>query len=578
MNKPWDITYDFHPERFIGFTSKHRQHQHEAIASMKDQDIGQVSIPTGTGKTRIQADMHVRSMLEMTERGEFGVFLIASHRLLLNQQLLDDLEEEAVKCGVPYDSLHLGSDRIDETAKWHRYAKYGLTSHVNRVTVTLRSEDVLDAYESAQRDQRQLLIVSTYQSFSRLNLLPRIDLCTYDEAHTTVTETFRESLMEIRPAIRRNFFFTATRKVAGEDFGMNDRSFYGPVLYERSPKEMVEVGEIVGPRIHLINTSQSDEERFDNPIMTVKTVTQAFERHKEMINRVSATPGKLGAKLLVSVRGNEDLQTFLTDPQSSPLFREWCAQHPNVRVFAFSSLLGSFENFQQGDRTQIYRRMQALTNEEDAILLHIEILTEGIDLPSITGVMPFRGLSTVKLLQTIGRSARLLLEDRLRLYEGSLHPSELEKFVKPVCWVLFPSHIQKPEDRERMTQMVVLLRESYGVPVEEMIIEDEYLANEDDNPLRVTRKDQARRRFFECELEHLLEDVRCQMFMDSLTLIPSDQRSAHVRNLVRQYAQQVLDKRKVAKETKGAENHADGSFTEKLLRPLLALLNNGDNA
>ena len=63
--------------------------------------------------------------------------------------------------------------------------------------------------------------------------------------------------------------------------------------------------------------------------------------------------------------------------------------------------------------------MTQLEDNEDAILFHYDILTEGIDLPAITGVLPLRDLPLIKLIQNVGRSVRLLKEDRENLYSGN---------------------------------------------------------------------------------------------------------------------------------------------------------------
>ena len=53
--------------KFEEFNSKHRPHQINALKHLRDETIGQITIPTGTGKTRIQVDVHISDMIEKTK-------------------------------------------------------------------------------------------------------------------------------------------------------------------------------------------------------------------------------------------------------------------------------------------------------------------------------------------------------------------------------------------------------------------------------------------------------------------------------------------------------------------------------
>jgi len=112
----------------------------------------------------------------------------------------------------------------------------------------------------AKHENRNVIIASTYNSFNRLKELKHIDICTFDEAHTIVSDRFTNNINKVKKIIEKQYFFTATRKVIGEDGGQNDTEFYGEVLYDMSPKKAVEKGEIVQPYIHIIYiTEQTDE-------------------------------------------------------------------------------------------------------------------------------------------------------------------------------------------------------------------------------------------------------------------------------------------------------------------------------
>lgn len=490
-------TTSFHT--FDDWAKTHRDYQTEAIDAINQNPIGQISLPTGTGKSRVQVHTHVEHMINNSLNDTFGVHVIASHRLALNHQLLNEFINIVVNAGLPFDILFVGSDRFPDDKIHAKFADKGLNKYVNEATSTTRQEDILEAYQKAVLRKRHLIVVSTYHSFNRLKVIPTIEVCTYDEAHTLVGDQFFENILKVIPNIKRNYFFTATRRVRGMDGGMNKTDVFGEVIYERSPRHMIELSEIVPPKLHIIDTVDAGD--YNNHVMVVKTVISGFHKHKELIKETSSAPDALGAKLLITTTGNKEMMELHNDKE----FQDHCLKN-NIQVFAFSSEHGSYHNFVKNDRQAVIAKMQALPDDADAILCHIEILTEGIDLPSITGVMPFRELNTVKLLQTMGRAARLLLTDRIKLYSGQIQPKEYDKFVKPFCWLVIPRFFKSLGDSDMMKTTFKNIINTYDIPVEEYSKPDLYTAYSDVSLNRITQRDSddsAR----ETDLTYIIEDI-----------------------------------------------------------------------
>jgi superfamily II DNA or RNA helicase len=92
--------------KYDDFNTKHRPHQHKALNHLKDEIIGQISIPTGTGKTRIQVDVHISDMIEKTKNGQTGVYVIGAHRLALCSQLLYDIIRVVINPNKPFFTIH----------------------------------------------------------------------------------------------------------------------------------------------------------------------------------------------------------------------------------------------------------------------------------------------------------------------------------------------------------------------------------------------------------------------------------------------------------------------------------------
>ena len=114
--------------KYDDFNTKHRPHQKKALQHLKTETIGQITIPTGTGKTRIQVDVHISDMIEKTKNGQTGVYVIGAHRLALCSQLLYDIVEVAIPCGLQFDVLQVNSNSFTNDAIRTQLRKEGKTT------------------------------------------------------------------------------------------------------------------------------------------------------------------------------------------------------------------------------------------------------------------------------------------------------------------------------------------------------------------------------------------------------------------------------------------------------------------
>ena len=120
--------------------------------------------------------------------------------------------------------------------------------------------------------------------------------------------------------------------------------------------------------------------------------------------------------------------------------------------------------------------------------------------------MPFRELNTVKLLQTIGRGARLLKSDRKAIYGGEVSPMDFDNYVKPCVWVILPELFRSLGNSQAMRNTISTIVNSYEIPVEEYNTQDKYIAVDDADNDRITERDQSRRRDNETDLVHIVEE------------------------------------------------------------------------
>jgi len=165
-------------------------------------------------------------------------------------------------------------------------------------------------------------------------------------------------------------------------------------------------------------------------------IMKTFAVHEKVLFKDSAAPQHLGAKVLVKCPAVKDIWSIREE-----LMEKYKGK---VHIFAGSSWSTEEETFYQNNegmsKTKFLERIQELKNNDTAIILHYDILTEGIDVPGITGVMFLSKIlpSLSTLIQTIGRSTRLHPIDRPKIFTGKLTTSERDKWVKPFCYVMIP--------------------------------------------------------------------------------------------------------------------------------------------
>jgi hypothetical protein len=496
------------------FKQGHRPHQRTAIARCKDKILGKIIIPTGTGKSRIQQDLVTRQARKCMLNNQACVAVLASHRLLLNQQLLDGLVRLWSDCFTAFDIVAVGSDRIDGDEL--RFSN-GLESRHCRITSTTNTEEITQAVADAVASNRHVIIVSTYHSLDRLSCIPDIDIMCYDEAHTVATsrqsdDNFEAHVRKLQDQgiPKRQFFFTATPKVSAEsdEEGMNNVAVYGETLYSMSRREAVDLGEIVPVQVQHTHVKRKGNYS-TNPHVLAQIIIDAFLKHRECI-RQPAQAHDLGAKMLVTLEGIPALKWLVQEYDD---LRVWCLQN-RVQLFSFSSdaelRCGGFDsNFtyqHRQSRRDLLDRMLALVSEQNAIFLHVDILTEGIDLPAITGVMTFRELQKIKLLQLIGRASRLHPEDRKSLYSVKRSAADYGAMIKPQCWIVLPyMSREKIAANAAMLDIIKQVVKTYKI-VEQEFVSKEVFAGATVDPLPViTKPDQKPAVDLNCTFEHLFE-------------------------------------------------------------------------
>jgi hypothetical protein len=306
---------------------------------------------------------------------------------------------------------------------------------------------------------------------------------------------------------------------------MENEGVYGEVLCEISPKVMIDKGEIVTPKLitmMLDNDTPRGVVAENNQHMLVKTVIEAFKKNQEQVKEKSYNPSAIGTKLLVSFLGTDELVLV----QDSEEFKTWC-QANHVRVVSLSSREGSYMDFEEKARNKVYDDMKGLRDEEDCILLQIDILAEGINLPSITGVLPLRHLNEIKLFQTFGRALRLMKADREKLYSGEITPADKSKWIKPYAYLILPLHIKQMDvSSEDMKATIQRILDTYGIPIEEFLPAEGFKARDIKSLDIVTHHKKISKTQKDFPLLTVVEEFILNSFMHDLPTDPQERYEA----------------------------------------------------
>lgn len=414
-----------------------RDYQVEALQLCLSTSIGKIIHPTGSGKSFIQGQI-----VEAHAKTKPSVVVILTPRIALTNQLAVTVWNHLRGKSIPFEtvSVHSGADAqftaeedaVDDADIIEQIRLKKELTAINYQSIT-KSSHLVTRLKDAKAFNKTLLICSTYHSSDKVvkalkDAQIKADHVLCDEAHYIVEFKFHDSVKEIKKLTSKIHFFTATEKnnnhndtTAGT--GMQNETFYGPVLSKRTPKELIELGYIVGPRIHL--------ELADASVKYAKMVQSAFEYHQKQIG--------YNAKMLVCCNGVATINEIALDSG----FTQWCANN-EVTVFRISSAGGAWIDhtfYENKNRSKFFQKMRAHVGK--AIVLHINIITEGIDVPDFSGVMFLRNAGETRFLQSIGRAMRRHAADKDKTV------AEFSKWIKQYAYVILAERDDNSEDADK---------------------------------------------------------------------------------------------------------------------------------
>ena len=357
---------------------KLRPHQERVIESMVTNPKGQVIVPTGGGKTLClikdaQREFNACSWDVFNKRPERKTIVVVSPRILLAQQHSESFDE------------FLGIHPMLQRKIMHVHS--GDTHHYSTT-----SADAIKQWEKESYRYNKL-IFTTYHSLHRIQESGiNVDSIYFDEAHNSVQRHFYPAT-EFYAGLDnvRCYFFTATPKYnkSIETPSMDDKEVYGEELERISPREWIDSGYILPPKLLVKDLEMTEAGR--TPVS--KESTHLIE-----------TIDECGVdKVLICARRTAQIVNLLDETD----FTKELASRGYSWMY-ITSKTGAYINGDKVDRETFFEVLTEWGKEEDKkfVVLHHSILSEGINVPGLEAALFMRNMNHIAINQTIGRVIR----------------------------------------------------------------------------------------------------------------------------------------------------------------------------
>lgn len=445
-------------------------YQVEAVETTNKNDTGIISIFTGGGKTMIASSIIATDIIN--NKNQYKLYVVNLPRILLSFQLLKDVYTFLNKNNIEsrYMFVHSGG-KVNEKEMEEIRLNAENPLPYSDIESTIKVEVIQQMMNKAKSQNLPLIIFSTYNSADKIEIArvktnSEISIIVNDEAHYLVQEQFHDILHILKS--KRNYFFTATMSFTPSDKGrgMNNKELYGELLYKKTPLDAILMGKMVRPRLHIVTTDGVYNTDDYNKSLN-KIIYNSFIQHQDVLIKTNQSP-----KLLITTKGTQDIRGFINPQNPSKYYKKLREDNVNIYVISSVNEIGARINNIPVNRTDFLKQLKSDGENPytKMIVLHYDILAEGIDVSGFTGIMPLRTLSKSKFLQTYGRCARLDKIDRINIDNGAINVDDLSHFRKPYSYVIIPNIIHSNEDdKQNMIALISELR-SFGFNPSEDII------------------------------------------------------------------------------------------------------------
>ena len=350
---------------------------------MSTYNRGQVIMPTGSGKTITMIQDAIDSM-----GAEEQTIVVVAPTIVLSNQLCKEFMEFVD--GVNVMCVHSG------------YTPY------------FTSTNPLDIKNWCYHIRGHKFIFTTYHSLHRIQVSGvRPNTVYMDESHNSVQRQFFRSVEYFSDYAKRCYFFTASpvHSFSSDKPGMNDINVYGEVICNVPVTSMISGGYIVPPVLHTITSDKLVDSNYPLEV-DINQLMKSIEDHQ--LNNV-----------LVSCKNT----TQLFHVSTSQRFRQFC-NNGRYTIYSISSRYGCFIGRDKVRRETMMKHMRENTGK--FVLFHVSILCEGVNVPTLDGIVLLKKLNTTQMVQSIGRVLRLSegkTEGKVILPVYSRYLKKTEKYV-----------------------------------------------------------------------------------------------------------------------------------------------------
>ncbi len=365
---------------------------------------GQIYAPTGSGKTEC-----------------FG------HTVHDLPQIIKALDDKNLNIAIVHPRIALSQEQLGRFKqifgeKYH-YTSFHSGVHVKGKETTIENsttnpdELIATIYNSAKTH----ITFSSYDSFYKIAHI-EFDLLILDEAHNLVQACYFNALESI--AAKKALFYTATpinRETEGDELvGMGNIELFGDIIVRVDPSELIRKGYIVAPVVHFLKVNTT---RKGVGVDTTDVIIDAFKHQRQEMQKYRMP----FIQMLVASRGLEDHKKV-----ESELAQLWEKLGDIVPLYCIEANSTRKNGREFKSRYETLAEIRA--SGKNAIIMHYDTLSEGIDIGTLTGVCILRKLAKYKLIQTIGRPGRPYFADLNEKYEVR----DMNKRMKPVSVITLP--------------------------------------------------------------------------------------------------------------------------------------------
>lgn len=510
------------------------KNQREIFDLMNQKSRLQICLPTGVGKGYLMG-VDIKYKFNMTDQ----VIAIASHRLILNSQHMDDVILRLKDDMKNTRMIFVGSTKYDSSKLEFDKDIFKILHKIRLnsdeiIYQTSNKGDLTTMVNDFKADNKKVVIVSTYHS---LNKLSDIDIDTFyaDEAHTLASNenltAFEKNFKSI--SSKKSYFLTATPKDcvdSGDDsnFLMNNEEIFGERV-GMSMSEAIDLGYITRPVIHTAIPMDYESQDMDNVQNKVKFIIDVYKVHtkhvKEPLDYTDehTSLGDEDIKHAKESSFNKDLIQPKLLIKCDSVDNMWDVYDNLVRlnlsdvsIFAGASRRGKDGAYYMRDETRLNKdehieQLKSLKNLDRAIVLHVDTLSEGINVKGFTGVMFLtdKTPTIIKLLQNIGRGTRVLNEDRENFTKGNINTKDYKGWIKPNTYIILPIYSPESEvSQNYLSETIKKIRQSTDVETYKMSIGNDEGKGLDEalDPL-VDSENSERMKKLVKEIEHNIEKL-----------------------------------------------------------------------